>query len=170
MTVDRSGRCVREDILRDHGERVVAVEVEVENMKEAQGILFERIDAAGMKHETALKDLCAEVKKLNLRVAGMNGHSPEKHVEVEALDNEPVGWLNSALKKAFKSPWFWILMWCVLKIFFFGEYPAFTQKPRPYMEPVTKAMTEQHKQLHEASIPHLHDETGKPVLLNGGKP
>jgi len=156
--------------MQDQAERIAAVEVEVSVMKEAQAVLFQKIDAAGVKHESALKDLCAEVKRLNIRVSGLNGHAPEKDVEV--LENEPVGWLNAALKKVFKSPVFWALLgWCLIKIFFFGEYPSFSQRTRPYMEPVTsqmQAMTEQHKALHEAGTPHLHDESGKPVLVGNG--
>jgi len=164
---------MEKNICTDHAERIAAVEVEVENMKSAQTVLFGKIEAAGVKNEAALKDLCAEVKKLNFRVAGLNGKVPEKDVEVEhVLDREPVGWLNEALKRVFKSPFFWVLLgWMILKIFVFGEYPSFSQRTRPYMEPVTsqmQAMTEQHKALHEAGIPHLHDESGKPVLVGNG--
>lgn len=169
--------------LQDHAERLAVIEVEVEHMKSAQAEIMDRFDSAASANEVALKDVCAEVKKINIRLAGLFS-DPEAFVRKkptadaskttadEVLGNEPIGWANSALKKFFKSQTFWILFgWVVVKIVFFGEYPWFTEKPRPYMKSIVESqqqLSEQHKALHEAEIKHLHDEKGNPVLVNNG--
>lgn len=167
---------------------VAAHEVEIENMRADTAILFGKVEKAAEKNEAALDRLCGEVKSVKLLVGGVQSEQTrlsksEKESEAKIaesnkhiLDNEPVGYLNTMLRKAFTNPVVWALIgWALIKIFLFGEYPTFTAKTRPYMEPIMKTqvqLTEQHRAMHDASIPHVHDEAGNPaeVVVEGKMP
>jgi hypothetical protein len=147
----------RGQLAQEHGERIAVVEVEVEHMKEAQSSLVERFEKAAGANEIAIKEMCAEVKRINLRLASIFNvpedsrkkipaeATPNEAVsagEKEILEKEPIGWLNTALKNLFKNPVFWaIVAWALLKVFVFGEYPWFTDKVRPYMKPAVEMQT-----------------------------
>jgi hypothetical protein len=147
-------------------------------MKEAYGIFVERFDEATKDNAKALKELCAEVKQIKLKIVGPTPHSPifdEKEVAKEILENEPIGWANSAIKAWFKSPAFWaaifaIVLWMIAKVMIFGEYPAFSKAVRPYMQSVVKnqqLLEDQHRAFHEQGIPHVHNEEGQPIKIEG---
>jgi hypothetical protein len=154
--------------LADHGAKLSAHEVEIENMKEAQIVLFKKFDAAAEKNAIALKELCAEIKQVKMKLTGPYVVPADRPgamaaaAEVEkAFENQPVGYLNTMLKKVFTSPVFWAIMgWVVLKIFLFGEYPAFSSKARPYMAAAAKA------QKDAGGIEyHFKDQSGNAVVL-----
>ena len=168
--------------------KVAMHEVEIDNMRADTAILFGKVEKAAEKNEAALDRLCGEVKSVKLLVGGVQSEQTRlakevKTSEVDAekevarvFNNEPVGFLNTMLRKAFTNPVVWALIgWALIKIFVFGEYPSFTTKTRPYMEPVMKTQTqiaEQHQTMHNASIPHVHDELGNPteIVVEGKMP
>jgi hypothetical protein len=161
--------------------KVATHEVEIENMRADTIVLFGKVEKAAEKNEAALDRLCGEVKSVKLLVGGVQSEQTrlskaERETEAKIvennkhlLDGEPVGYLNVMLRKAFTNPVLWALIgWALIKIFLFGEYPSFTAKTRPYMEPIMKSqiqLTEQHRIMHDQSIPHVHDEVGNPAEI-----
>lgn len=154
--------------------KVSAHEVEIDAMKADTIVLFGKVERAADKHEAALDRLCAEVKTVKVLVGGVQAEQGRLAKEISngdaaasekmILENEPIGWLNSALRKMFRSQAFWIVVaWVLIKILLFGEYPAFSGKVRPYMKPVISSQQALDKQLHESGIIHSHDTEGHPI-------
>lgn len=163
-------------LISSHGARIASVEVEVRHMNEAQTALIGRFDRAATANEKVLKDICADIKVLKVRSTPKAGAAAAEEEVERVFENQPVGYLNTMLKKVFTNPVFWALIgWALIKIFLFGEYPSFSSKTRPYMEPIMKTqiqLSEQHRIMHDAGIAHLHDATGNPneVVTEGKMP
>lgn len=179
VMVGNGGTCPYHE---DRGNRMAELEaavsahnVEITNMKDTVDVLFDKMDIAVNKSTKILDRLCDEIKQIKITLAQTGRRTVREEKELardEALEGEPIGFLNQMLKKLFTSPVFWAIVgWALVKIVLFGEYPAFIKTPRPYMADVVKsqkALEIQHKELHDMKIPHVHDEQGNPTVdFNG---
>lgn len=103
----------------------------LQNFAEAKQELVDTFKETSGKSEKTLKDLCNEIKAMKITLQRSEARDVkidqlnQKEIQDE-LDRQPIGWLNSALKKVFSNPVFWILFgWFIIKTFVFKEYPAF---------------------------------------------
>jgi hypothetical protein len=147
-------------LISQHGAMLAANRVEIDNMQEGQAVLIQRFEAAANSTGTALKEMCADLKVLKQRTTKPGAVAADAEVE-KAFENQPIGYLNKALKSVFTSPAFWAIFgWVVLKIVIFGEYPSFVQKTRPYMAPIIKSQQEAGTLEY-----HFKDASGREVTL-----
>jgi hypothetical protein len=138
------------DFDRELGEHKIMISTLDSTSKTLFGKLDKLAEDGSVQLKSIAKDiqgLCIEVKGLKRDIGGITSEQSRIRDEVEevsvqppqpaniSMENEPVGWINSAIKKVLKSPAFWILFgWFIIKTFIFGEYPSFIKQDRPYMK------------------------------------